>query len=361
MENIISRGSLDRLKEAIKNKKATIGYTGGSITDGQDPAKWPAIVRGWFCDKFPDVKLTHINSAIGATGSLCGLSIAKSEYIDMGCDLVMIEYAVNDSGVDRDERQRTREGLIRKFLSEGIDVILVYTMVAPMINEMKNGDLPLSIADMEVLAEHYNISSVFMGNAALELVQKGIISLKAWLPDSVHPDYLGSSIYGQEVVKFLEKELSEPNDKKQLKGNDMPKPLNDKNWQFTEEIDFDRIKLNGSWAVERELFRPMFPFVLRTYGLGDSIEFEFEGRGLAMIMRYGTSSGTIHYSIDGGEPVCADIEVLSWMLDDAFIRTVKLADDLPYGKHTFKLWVDYWEKDEIFSADCKILKIYAAK
>lgn len=44
--------------------------------------------------------------------------MAQKEFIDTECDVVFIEYEVNDHGVDCEERMCTREGLIRKLLAE---------------------------------------------------------------------------------------------------------------------------------------------------------------------------------------------------------------------------------------------------
>ena len=122
MNDINIRGGLTRFKQALAKGKVKIGFAGGSITTAKTLSNWPTYVRGWFVDSFKDVRLTVVNSAIGATGSLCALSLAKKEFIDTSCDLVFVEFAVNDNGADRDERMRTREGLIRKLLSANIDV-----------------------------------------------------------------------------------------------------------------------------------------------------------------------------------------------------------------------------------------------
>ena len=361
MNDINIRGDLTRFKQALAKGKVKIGFAGGSITTAKTLSNWPMYIRGWFVDSFKDVRLTVVNSAIGATGSLCALSLAKKEFIDTSCDLVFVEFAVNDNGADRDERMRTREGLIRKLLSANIDVVIVYTFYQSMFKQADNGEIPDSIADFEKLAEHYGISSVYMANAAYDRVKRGMIPWNMWLPDGTHPKNLGSYLYAEKVIEFLEAELARNDGINTPKGENMPSPLHEMNWQNTEEIPFEQVKTNGSWSVEREVFIPWFEEKLYTYAPHDSLSFEFEGRGLAIVFSYGKSSGKLEYSIDGGEWQEYAYERCWWVPDENFTNAVRFADDLKLGKHTFDLRVTHGDAEGYTSSDCKILKIFAVK
>lgn len=70
---------------------------------------------------------------------------------------------------------RSREGLIRKLLKEDRDLVITYTYMQDMYEDMMNGIVPASIKEFEELAEHYKIGSVWMGLYALEEVKKGRI------------------------------------------------------------------------------------------------------------------------------------------------------------------------------------------
>ena len=160
MQDINIRGNLENLKNAIKSGNAKIGFTGGSITAAATRSNWSTYVRGWLVNKFKDVRFSVMNSAIGATGSLTGLALSQKEFIDTKCNLVFVEYAVNDDAIDSDERMRTREGLVRRLLAENIDVVIVYTFYQNMFKQTNKGEIPDSIADFEKIAEKYNISLV---------------------------------------------------------------------------------------------------------------------------------------------------------------------------------------------------------
>lgn len=361
MENIHIRGNLTRFKKALDSGKAKIGFAGGSITTAASVANWPTYVRGWLTDSFKNVRFSIVNSAIGATGSLVGLALSQKEFIDTKCDLVFIEYAVNDNDIAPDERMRTREGLIRKLLAANIDVVIVYTFYQNMFKQMDNGEIPDSIADFEKIAEHYNISSVYMANAVYDKVKRGMIPWNMWLPDGTHPQHLGSYFYAEKVIEYLEAELSAENETEILRGENLPVPLNSKHWQNVVEIPFDDVKTKGSWFVEREAFIPWFDEKLSTYGLHDSLSFPFEGRALAMIFSYGKASGKIEFCIDEGEWQEYAYERYWWVPEENFVNAVKFADDLEEGKHTFQLRVTHGDAEGFTSSDCKILKILAVK
>lgn len=109
------------------------------------------------------------------------------------------------------------------------------------------------------------------------------------------------------------------------------------------------------------MFIPWFNEKLYTYGLHDSLSFEFEGRGIAIVFSYGKASGKLEYAIDNGDWNEYSYERYWWVPDENFTNAVKFADDLDSGKHTFKLRVTHGDKEGFTSSDCKILKIIAVK
>ena len=111
------RGGLARTLGALKSGAVTLGFIGGSITDPRPGYTWPEPVIAWFASTFPGVRIAVENAAIGATGSELAVFRARRDLIGRGCDVVFVEFAVNDSGEPADKRMRTREGLLRKLLA----------------------------------------------------------------------------------------------------------------------------------------------------------------------------------------------------------------------------------------------------
>ncbi len=358
MKTINIRGRLNKFQDGLKNKSLKIGFTGGSITTASNPENWPTHLCGRLICEFPNVHFRFNNAAISATGSMCGLALAQKEFIDSGYDLVFVEYAVNDHSVDSEERMRTREGLIRKLLSAGIDIVLVYTYFSEMFDRENLDKVPESIEDFEMLARHYQISSVYMAQPVFEMVKNGNLAWHMWLPDGTHPGSLGSYLYSEQVFRFLKEEILYNLEKSFEKKKTLIEPVNKYNWENLKEISFDDVKTTGAWYTEKERCLPWFDEKLCTCAMNASMSFSFFGRGIAFIFNYGKKSGMIEYRIDGGEWNEYSFERYWWVPEENFVNGVKFADDLTLDEHNFELRISYINKKDFTSCVCNILKIF---
>ncbi|MCL6444234.1 MAG: SGNH/GDSL hydrolase family protein, partial [Alicyclobacillus sp.] len=173
--------------------RLTVGFIGGSITDARPGHNWPEGVLAWLVERYPNVRIVVENAAIGATGSDLAVFRADRDLVRHNCDLVFVEFAVNDMGLAAERRYRTREGLLRKILKSGrTDVVVVYTYAQDMYEDMMHNRVPASIAEFEELAAHYGLPSVWMGLYALDEVKRGRMKWEEWLPDGLHPTQRGS-------------------------------------------------------------------------------------------------------------------------------------------------------------------------
>ncbi len=340
MEITRHRCGLKRTLRALKNGSVTLGFIGGSITDGRPEWNWPEPVASWFCEHFPGVRVVVENAAIGATGSDLAVFRAQRDLIERGCDLVFIEFAVNDEGESAEKRMRSREGLVRKLLrGEGCDLVFTYTFMQTMYADMLAGCVPPSIAEFEQLAEHYGIGSVWMGLRAFEEVRKGLMRWEEWLPDGLHPQFRGSLSYAQAVTGFLERELLGDGGPVLPTGEWMPAPLNPHNWENGYLLPFEQVRLEGPWTVRRWVKLVWIDQVLRTSAVGARLAFEFEGRGLLLALDFGKAAAEFRYSLDGGGWKFSGFDRPDWVGPDGWYRPLTVADDLPEGKHTFELEV----------------------
>src|SRR4051794_17007352 len=90
------RSKLQQTRIKIQEGSLTVGFIGGSITDARPRHNWPEPVIAWFAEQYPELRIMVENAAIGATGSDLAAFRAKRDLIDTNCDLVFIEFAVND-------------------------------------------------------------------------------------------------------------------------------------------------------------------------------------------------------------------------------------------------------------------------
>ena len=335
------RSRLSRTKKALQEYKLTVGFIGGSITDPSPGWNWPEGVCSWLQERFPAVRLVVENAGLGATGSDLAVFRAERDLINRGCDLVFIEFAVNDNGAPVEQRARTREGLVRKLLKgEGRDLVFVYTYMQTMYAEMMAGQVPASIAEFENLAEHYQVGSVWMGMHALEEVKLGRMRWEEWLPDGLHPQYSGSASYAQSVKIYLEKSLSRRegiNDENT--DRIIPAPLNERNWENAVIMPFDQVYLEGPWTIRRWARSAWIDQVLHTSAVGARLSFDFEGRGLLLGFDFGRSSAEFRYRLDESGWLDSARDRPDWCGESGWYRTFLVGDDLPDGRHTFELEV----------------------
>ena len=93
-----------RLKELFRRAAAgqelTIGFLGGSITQGslstQPGNAYAFRVYQWFVDTFPQSKFHYVNGGIGGTSSHYGVARAVTDVLMYQPDFVAVDFSVND-------------------------------------------------------------------------------------------------------------------------------------------------------------------------------------------------------------------------------------------------------------------------
>lgn len=336
------RGSFIHTLKAIESGTLTIGFIGGSITTGQAPHNWPEPVTNWFSRTYPGLRVIVENAGIGATGSDLAVFRARRDLIARGCDLVFVEFAVNDYWAATENRMRSREGLLRKLIAAGnCDVVLVYTYNQPMYADMSQGRMPASIAEFEQLAEHYRLSSIWMALNAYREVQAGAMTWEEWLPDGLHPQYRGSLSYAQSVIEHLQRQLRKSKAQRTNVGTraKLPAPLNSCNWEGGYLLEWKNVKLRGPWALKRSCNSVWMDQVLTTSALGAKLSFEFTGRGLCLGFEFGKLASEYRYRIDEGEVKTSRRDRADWVGPLAIFQLDRLADDLPPGRHHVEIEV----------------------
>lgn len=336
MDIINRRGGLPRLRKAIETGRLKLGFIGGSITEFANYRGWTEAFVGGLMQMIPDTAISVRNAGIGGTPSNYGAFRVERDIISKNCDLVFVEFAVNDRGLEKEYRLRCREGLIRKLIKAGCDVVIVYTYCGQMYEPMMNGKVPDTIAEYEALAQHYGLSSVWMGKYAFDEYRNGLMRLEEWLPDGLHPTERGSYSYAQSVLKFIEPELT---------GNSqpvpIPEPLCKDNWENCSIIPFDDIKWCKPWRLRDNSRFHIRNEYLDTSAAGARLSFEFVGTGAALVHMMGVKAALFKYRIDGGEwidePGGTAVEM--WQGENDWFKFVTLCEGLPYGNHTCEIEV----------------------
>lgn len=366
MEIINRRGALNCLKNAIKKGELCIGFVGGSITAGDEnvggsESNWFGFIRQWFKKNYADLKLTICNAGIGGTTSLSGLMRARAELIDTGCDIVFVEYAVNDSA---ENDFRAEEGLTRLLLDGQRDVVFVYTYSQKMYEDLSNDKIPNIILQFESIAQHYNIPSVWSGKYAYQAVKRGELSWEAWLPaagGNLHPHYLGSMYYAEPVLKLLEEEINGSSGKEIFSGKNLPAAIDKNHFGNITEIPMVSWNYDNTWTKQRELKFPFYKWVLSTSADGAQLSFKFKGKMLAGNFNFGRNSGKILFSVDNGDYQVSDGIRAYYTPDKDWCLTQLFCTDLKDCEHTFKMKVFHGNNEDCKGTDCKIFAFVTSR
>lgn len=332
-------------RQAMEEKRhVTIGFIGGSITDPRGRDRWSEFVVSRLIADFPEVRVDVENVAIGATGSDYAVFRVEQDLISRHCDLIFVEYAVNDNAIAPEIRNASREGLIRKLLHQTrADLVLTYTYCAPMLPQMLAGELPDSIAELERMAEHYGISSVFMAQYALNEALRGTLRWEEWLPDGLHPANTGSRYYAEPVYALMQYALHMP--QQVWTRRDAPALFPD-NWEYAHPLPLQDVERIGYWRLYRCLDRPLVQQVLSSTSVGSRAKFRFTGTGLVLTVSFGWMAADYRWRIDGGAWTIEKYDRPGWMDDHTWLRTKTLARGLAAGEHTVELEICPPDADE---------------
>ncbi len=337
---------------ARREKKLTVGYFGGSITDGSgasDAAKtsWRALTTAYLREKFPEAAVTEVNAAIGGTGSDLGVFRLRNDLLRHKPDLVFVEFAVNDAGKNETRTLRAVEGIVRSLrkADHRTGIVFVYTTTKKMDEEAySKGQTPASVAFHHRVAAHYGIPEVNIGKILAEDVRtKHGGDWKSVTRDDVHPNDAGYAVYAAQVRAFLAGSLENP--VKQENGKpagqeamspSLPTPLTANPMENGTMIDAWKLPDTSGWEKDPQPLGRHLPHRLIASRPGTELRIPFRGDAIGLYWLIAPDSGDIEWRIDDGPWKRAS----SW--DKYALRFTRanyalLSDTLPPGEHYLTL------------------------
>lgn len=320
------RSELSYVKGAIQRKKIKIGFLGGSITEQSAKHNYADLFTVQLKCDFPDVYVETQNLGIGATCSILGCLLAK-EVLNHELDLVVVEYAVNDDGMDAQLRMRAREGIIQ-IIQERMqaDIVFVYTYketMYPYYAKIKSTELPPSVADFEQLAQHYRINSCNVGQYAFDQMQAGLVRFEEWLPDNLHPTYRGSSLYASCLMMAMIDGITS-----EIPKNTMEQRSLTAHFGSLQTIPFEQMTLQGPWVVKSTHEKWIDKF-LYTTSIQSTLSFEVEASVVMIGTLFGETMSDLYYSVNDSDEILLPRYHESWAGEQGWYRE----DVLYCGEH----------------------------
>ncbi len=258
-----NHGNLAVFAQKVRSgKSVTIGFIGGSITQGSIASKyencyyWKTRTRINRELKERASKGNFICAAVPGTTSIYGCYRIGPQLLGKDLDLLIVEFAVNDMDAGKAALDGM-EGLVRQTLTRKPDtaILFFYTCSKQQVAEnYVQGKAMASVIQHHKVAEHYQIPEVHTGPMLAALYEKDKTILDRFFIDSVHPRDPGHDYYSQWLCKTLVDAL-------ELKGSTevrpLPKALSTNNYETAGMCGITPLTQQGEWVyVKPELWRP---------------------------------------------------------------------------------------------------------
>ncbi len=202
-DGMVYRGNLSRLRKCMERaeagEKLTIGFIGGSITQGSlssSPETCYAYrVFKWWEETFPEAEFVYVNAGVGGTTSQFGVARVQEDLLQYGPDFVIVEFSVNDE--DEEHFAETYEGLVRRIYGSDSApaVVLVHNVRYDTGVNAEN--------QHRRIGKVYGLPSVSMKPTIYEKVAEGGIAVRDITPDDLHPNDEGHALVAGVIRGFL--------------------------------------------------------------------------------------------------------------------------------------------------------------
>lgn len=202
----LGTGNLNNLKNVMKRaenkEEITIGFIGGSITQGSSSTKsqnsYAYKTYEWWTETFKETKVNYVNAGIGATNSYLGVHRIETDLLSYDPDVIVIEYSVNDSNTNF--YKETYEDLIRKILSYNNEIAIIL-----LCTTMEDGTSAQS--NHLQVGFYYDIPRISYREAVLKSIEEGEFTWKDISPDDIHPNDRGHGIIAEIMYSFFNQVL----------------------------------------------------------------------------------------------------------------------------------------------------------
>lgn len=299
--SLVSAGDPARIQavlaKARRGEPICVAAIGGSITAGgrntKDPMRrYVQQIAKWFEKTFPGLKVRFVNAGIGGTNSGYGALRVQRDVIAHQPDLVVVEYAVNDStGISK--LDESYEGVLRQLLSSSTNraVIELFFM---------HKDGKSAQPEQEALGRHYGLPMISFRDAVWPELQAGTVKWETIYDDVVHPNDAGHDIASELLRSFLNASLGKlpKNDRDLPAIAPVPAPLISDTFErctMFRAADLKPLSAEGWTCVKSNVWE--------CANAGGRLEYEVSGTVLMLGRNIPVAvSNRVEVVVDGGAP-----------------------------------------------------------
>ncbi|MES2653353.1 MAG: SGNH/GDSL hydrolase family protein [Bacteroidota bacterium] len=364
-ENFIQfYGTFNNLNYRIKKeKKATVAFLGGSITNMQG---WRDKVASYLKELYPETNFTFINAGIPSLGSLPHVFRLKTDVLDKRrIDLMFIESAVNDhvNGTSEQVQRRALEGIVRQAYQANPNMNMVMMAFADedKIADYKLNKIPLEVKVHQDIAKYYQIPFINLAEAVYKRIEADEFT---WSGDfkNLHPSPFGQELYFSAIKTLIQKELIN-NSVNTLEAFKLPTFLQKFAYTNGAYVSAQNANIKKGFVVDaswkpqdkagtRSGFVNVPVLLADTPGAATSLS--FKGTAVGITVLAGPDAGMIEYTIDGGNPKTIDLYT-QWSKNLHLPWYLLLGDELLVGKHILSIKILVKQNEKSLGNACRIV------
>lgn len=364
---VLNRGNLYRIqrvmKKAMRGEDVTIGFLGGSITQGclssSPETCYAYLVYKWWCEKFPDVKFTYVNAGIGGTTSQFGVARVDSDLLSKRIDFTVVEFSVNDD--DNVHFLETYEGLIRKIYGYETEPAIL------IVNSVRYDNGINAQTQHIKIGKAYDLPCVSMKPTLYEKIVDNTYTSRDITEDDLHPNDEGHGLMAEVITSFLNtvyEELKAGNEEADnhlnvLNMTPVSENAYENSVRYQNNNSDSVLILNEGFAADmqpQEDIREIFRRGWTANQKGARICFEIEGTCIGVQYRKSVVQPTCVaravVTVDGGDVSGSKItKILDGNFEETWGDSLHLdtvAEHLPYGKHHLEIeLIETHEEDKV--------------
>lgn len=357
-------GELNNISYRIKKeKKATIAFLGGSITNMPG---WRDKVSTYLKELYPETSFSFINAGIPSLGSVPHAFRLKNDVLAKGrIDLMFIESAVNDhvNGTLEQEQRRALEGIVRQAYQNNpnINMVMMAFVDEDKITNYKANQIPVEVKVHQDIAKHYQIPFINLAEAVSKRIEIGEFT---WSGDfkNLHPSPFGQEIYFSEIKTLIRNSIKD-NSATQLEAFKLPVATQKYAYTKGDYVGVEKavvkkdFVLESSWKPKDKVnTRTGFVNVpvLSATNAGAELSFSFKGNAVGIAILAGPDAGMIDYSIDGKSPKTIDLYT-QWSKSLHLPWYLVLSDELSAGTHTLNIKIIANHNNKSLGNACRIV------
>lgn len=342
------RAGLANCRTTFENeKRGRVAFLGGSITH---MSGWREAVMRYLQQRFPGTEFDFIAAGVPSLGSVPhAFRLERDVFARGAVDLLFVEAAVNDRNYDGQPHAATlalrgMEGVVRhvRAAHPGTDVVLMHFINADDPPQWGRGEAPYTIAAHEQVAERYGCPSLNLSREVSERIAAGQFTWAADFQD-VHPSPYGHQLYALSITRMLDAAFA--SGATPAKAHGLPEPMDPRSYAKGRFGDLasarlgEGVRLDPSWtpapgAHTRPGYVQVPALVVETAGA--EFAFEFEGRGVGLMITSGPDAGSMEFSVDGADWRRVNTRT-KWSGSLHLPWALMLEDELEPGAHTVRV------------------------